>query len=211
MVVAQVWPKLQSVKCDHCDNEATVHEVTVKSGVKIEKHLCESCASSQGLATGAGSTPISEMIKHYVLTHGMTTQPQQPTAPGPGGAVKAQTCPTCKTTFSEFRQHGLLGCPDCYKVFEAQLSPLLERAHDGGVKHLGKTPRRALGGGHAAPPPVTKPASVLDLEDREARLRRIRKELDSAVQAEKYELAAKLRDEIRKISEMGPGKPPSLS
>jgi protein arginine kinase activator len=196
------------VKCDHCDNEATVHEVTVKSGVKIEKHLCESCASQQGIASQP-STPISEMIKHYVQTHGLTTHGQMPTGQ-PGATAKSQTCPTCKTTFSEFRQHGLLGCPDCYKVFEAQLGPLLERAHDGGVKHVGKTPRRMTGGGHA-PSPAPKPASVLDLEDREARLRRIRRELDSAVQAEKYELAAKLRDELRKISEPGQGKPPSLS
>lgn len=198
------------MKCDHCDNEATVHEVTVKSGVKIEKHLCESCASTQGISV-TPSTPISEMIKHYVLTHGMTTPAQTPTTPGPGGAVKAQTCPTCKTTFSEFRQHGLLGCPDCYKVFESQLGPLLERAHDGGIKHVGKTPRRALGGATPVHAPVRPPATVLDLEDREAMLRRIRKELDSAVQAEKYELAAKLRDEIRRINDAGPGKPPSLS
>jgi protein arginine kinase activator len=196
------------VKCDHCDNEATVHEVTVKSGVKVEKHLCESCASTQGIAV-TPSTPISEMIKHYVMAHGTPGAVQPPAAPGPGGTVKAQTCPTCKTTFSEFRQHGLLGCPDCYRIFESQLGPLLERAHDGGVKHVGKTPRRVTGGVPATAP-VKPPASVLDLEDREARLRRIRKELDSAVQAEKYELAAKLRDELRKMSE-GPGKPPSLS
>src|ERR1041384_4284295 len=192
------------MKCDHCDNEATVHEVTVKSGVKVEKHLCESCASSQGISV-TPSTPISEMIKNYVPAH----QPPPTPAPAvPGSQVKAQTCPTCKTTFSEFRQHGLLGCPDCYRIFESQLGPLLERAHDGGVKHVGKTPRRMLGGGTPAHAPVKPPASVLDLEDREARLRRIRKELDSAVQAEKYELAAKLRDELRKMDE---GKPPSLS
>jgi protein arginine kinase activator len=196
------------VKCDHCDNEATVHEVTVKSGVKIEKHLCESCASTQGISV-TPSTPISEMIKHYVMAHGTPAAAQSPAAPGPGGTVKAQTCPTCKTTFSEFRQHGLLGCPDCYRIFESQLGPLLERAHDGGVKHAGKTPRRMMGGVPATAP-VKPPASVLDLEDREARLRRIRKELDNAVQAEKYELAAKLRDELRKMNE-GPGKPPSLS
>jgi protein arginine kinase activator len=196
------------MKCDHCDNEATVHEVTVKSGVKVEKHLCESCAAQQGIASQP-ATPITEMIKHYVQTHGLTAAPQPPSGQ-PGAAARAQTCLTCKTTFSEFRQHGLLGCPDCYRVFEAQLGPLLERAHDGGIRHVGKTPRRMMGGGHP-PPPAPKPASVLDLEDREARLRRIRKELDTAVQAEKYELAAKLRDELRRINDQGQGKPPSLS
>jgi protein arginine kinase activator len=196
------------MKCDHCDNEATVHEVTVKSGVKIEKHLCESCASSQGISV-TPSTPINELIKHYVMSHGLASTPPGAAPAQAAAATKAQTCPTCKTTFAEFRQHGLLGCPDCYKVFEAQLSPLLERAHDGGVRHTGKTPRRMVGGEPPAPP-VPKPASVLGLEDREARLRRIRKELDSAVQAEKYELAAKLRDELRRINDAGQN-PPALS
>jgi protein arginine kinase activator len=182
-------------KCDHCDNEATVHEVTVKSGVKIEKHLCESCAESQGIAPQS-TTPMSELIKHYMVSHALAPV-------GPSPAARPQACPTCKTTFSEFRQHGLLGCPDCYKVFEGQLGPLLERAHDGGARHAGKLPRRVNGGTPPQPPKAERP--LLTVEDRAERLRRIRKELNSAVQAEKYELAAKLRDELRRMSDAGPG------
>jgi protein arginine kinase activator len=180
-------------KCDQCDNEATVHEVTVRNGVKIERHLCEACAASQGIATQPVS-PLNELIKHYVLSHGLT-----PTAPIAG---RITACPTCRTTFNEFRQHGLLGCPDCYRAFEAQLGPLLERAHDGGLKHVGKVPRR-LCGGTGAPPAPRPPAVTLD--DREERLRRIRRQLQSAIAAEKYEEAARLRDELKKISDSGPG------
>lgn len=181
-------------KCDQCDNEATVHEVTVRNGVKIERHLCESCAASQGIATQPG-TPINEIIKHYVLSHGVT-----PSAPVTG---RVTACPTCRTTFNEFRQHGLLGCPDCYRAFEAQLGPLLERAHDGGIKHAGKVPKR-LAGAPGMPQPAPRPPAVT-LDDREARLRRIRRQLQSAIAAEKYEEAAKLRDELKKFSDPGPG------
>jgi protein arginine kinase activator len=185
-------------KCDHCDNEATVHEVTVRNGVKIERHLCESCAASQGISAQPGA-PLSELIKTYVLSHGVTPIPVPPTT------SRTNTCPTCKTTFNEFRQHGLLGCPDCYRVFEAQLGPLLERAHDGGVKHGGKAPRRLLGMTGAPPvPPPPKPGVTLD--DRAALLRKIRKQLESAVAAEKYEEAARLRDELKKM-----GEPPKIS
>jgi len=190
------------VKCDQCDNEATVHEVTVRSGVKIEKHLCESCAGQQGISVQP-TTPINELIKHYVLSHGLT--PIAPSsAAGQAGTARAQTCPTCKTTFSEFRQHGLLGCPDCYKVFEAQLGPLLERAHDGGVRHSGKLPRRLSGGVPAAAPEGAK-AAMLNIEERAERLRKIRVELETAVAAEQYERAAKLRDELRRMNEPGTG------
>jgi protein arginine kinase activator len=193
-------------KCDHCDNEATVHEMTVRNGVKVEKHLCESCAASQGISIQP-STPINELIKHYVLSHGLTPIPT-PTA----AAGRAQVCPTCKTTFNEFRQHGLLGCPDCYRVFEAQLGPLLERAHDGGIKHAGKLPKRLAGGGAATPAtPAPQPRPIVDLDDRAARLRKIRRQLDQAVAAEKYEEAAKLRDELKKMSDVGPGHPPKTA
>jgi len=190
------------MKCDHCDNEATVHEVTVKSGVKIEKHLCEGCASTQGIS-GQPSTPINELIKHYVMSHGMPAAAAQAAS----SAGKAQSCPTCKTTFSEFRQHGLLGCPDCYKVFEPQLGPLLERAHDGGVTHKGKAPRRMFGSGTKA---ETR-ASIVNLEERAERLRKMRKELATAVKAEQYELAAKLRDQLRQMDDPGLAGPATLS
>jgi protein arginine kinase activator len=187
-------------KCDQCDSEATVHEVTVRNGVKIERHLCESCAASHGISAQP-STPINELIKHYVLSHGLTPVP--PAGPQSG---RAQVCPSCQTTFNEFRQHGLLGCSNCYRIFESQLGPLLERAHDGGIKHAGKFPKRLLGPSGVVPLPPAQPArQAVNLDDRAARLRRIRKQLESAVAAEKYEEAAKLRDELKKISEPGAG------
>lgn len=185
-------------KCDHCDLEATVHEVTVRNGVKVEKHLCEACAATQGIATHT-SAPLNELIKHYVLSHGVTPAP---------GAGKALLCPRCQTTFAEFRQHGVLGCPDCYRVFESQLGPLIERAHDGGLKHAGKTPRRQQGGLPVDKPAPAPPSPIVDLEAREQRLRRIRQKLESAVAQEKYEEAARLRDELKKMND---SPPPTLS
>jgi protein arginine kinase activator len=158
------------MKCDQCDNEATVHDLSICNGVKIERHLCEGCAAQHGLTQKAGS-PISEILKAVVGV---------PMA-GAGVAARVTACPQCATTFAEFKQHGLLGCPTCYEVFAAQLGPLLERAHDGAVRHMGKMPKRGTGRGGAVPT--------------------LRRELDAAVQSEQYELAAKLRDEIRRLQE----------
>jgi protein-arginine kinase activator protein McsA len=48
--------------------------------------------------------------------------------------------------------------------------------------------------------PAKKPAAVL-ADDRSAQMMSLRKELDAAVKGERYEHAAKLRDQLRKLEE----------
>ncbi len=180
------------MKCDFCDNEATVHEVTVRNGVKIERHLCEAHAAEQGIAV-KGVPAIGEIIKQHVTA--MTQQ----------GASRGNVCPACRTTFGEFKQHGMLGCAECYRAFEAQLGPLIERAHEGAVRHVGKKPRRA-----SASLDESARAQA-ELAERAARLARIRAELDHAVRQEQYERAALLRDELRRLGDGNSGSGPGLS
>lgn len=144
-------------------------------GQKVEKHLCDQCAAEEGMAIKAVHTPINELLTNFVKLH---------SGGGGAGAAKDLACPTCGMSFSEFREHSLLGCPECYKAFEAQLGPLLERAHEGATHHLGKVPRRAGAGDH-----------------RQAQIMRMRKRLEQAVEAEDYELAARLRDDISAFEE----------
>ena len=37
------------MRCDRCENEATVHETLIKDGVPVERNLCESCAAQSGV------------------------------------------------------------------------------------------------------------------------------------------------------------------
>ncbi len=140
----------------------------IVKGQKIEKHLCDKHAAEEGLAIKAVHTPINELLTNFVKLHG-----QSP-------SVLGVSCEHCGMTFAQFREHSLLGCPACYEAFEKPLIPLLERAHEGGTHHLGKVPARAG-------------ASQL----RQLQIRRMRKRLDEAVESEDFELAARLRDEIR--------------
>lgn len=173
------------MKCDLCESEATIHETTVRNGVKVERHLCERHAAEAGIVIKP-SEQLGDLLKQVL---------QGPPTPAQG-AQRLPGCPVCRTTFTEFRKTGLLGCPECYHVFEAQLGPLLERAHEGALRHAGKTPRRLLN--VPAPEPVRQ--SLVDLEQRAERLRRLRGELDQAVKHEHYEDAARLRDELRKLA-----------
>jgi protein arginine kinase activator len=160
-------------KCDHCDKSATHHSVEILKGQKIEKHLCDEHAAKEGLAIKATQTPINKLLTNFAKTQTVDATPQP-----------EWTCNHCGMTFAEFREHSVLGCPECYTAFENPLSALLERAHEGGTKHLGKTPRRSDGD-----------------DQRQQQLLRLRKRLEEAVTCEDYELAARLRDEIQRHQE----------
>lgn len=164
------------MKCDRCDKPATVHELTQVNGVKIERHLCEQCARELGLAPAG--TPVGPMLGVKVTV----------------ASARANGCPKCQTSFADFKQHGLLGCSECYRVFESQLSPLLARAHQGGDRHRGKVPKRLSGAAD------TDDGLVAELAERARRLAALRHELDGAVKSEQYERAARLRDELKKLS-----------
>ena len=159
------------MKCENCNKTATVHLTEIKNGKKIEKHLCEQCAAQNEGFPIKAHTPINELLTNFVMAH--------------SGLTKETTtkCEHCGTTWAEFRQTGLFGCEHDYALFEKELTPLLQRAHEGATHHVGKVPSRRGGTGV----PMKKRVDVS----------RLRKELQRAVEAEDYEKAAKLRDQIR--------------
>lgn len=202
------------MKCDYCDNEATTREwIKGKSGQQAEKHLCEECARKQGVAPQPQQQQIQQLITQLI---GSAKTPPQHAVLNP--TVQVGACTACGTTYAQFRHSGLLGCPECYKAFESQLGPLLQRAHEGGTHHTGKVPRLAAGAPAPAPaapraapmassmpPPAPSPLTDgMRLE----KIRRLREQLTQTIAAEQYERAATIRDEIAKI-EAGLSRPPS--
>jgi protein arginine kinase activator len=161
------------MKCDLCDKPAVVHEVTVNSGVKNELHLCEEHARAHGIAL-PGHQPINQLLTQFTVS--------QTPSRRPSSARKA--CPSCGLRFAQFRQSGVLGCSDCYETFERQLTPMIERAQNGGTSHAGKCPRR-----------------VGTSLDRQLQIRRLVKEMEEAVAAEQYERAAELRDQLQDMEQ----------
>ncbi|MGD0539971.1 MAG: UvrB/UvrC motif-containing protein [Tepidisphaeraceae bacterium] len=160
------------MKCEKCNRPATVHLTEIRGGKKIEKHLCEQCAAQvEGFPTKA-HTPINELLTNFVLAHSGLAKEQQSTV-----------CPECGMAWADFAQTGLLGCEHDYTAFDKDLTPLLQRAHEGATHHVGKVPTRR--GGTSVP------------VKRQLDVARLRKELNRAIEAEDYERAAKLRDQIR--------------
>lgn len=98
-----------------------------------------------------------------------------------GGATVKAKCTTCGSTLADLQNLDQLGCSDCYTTFKVELQPLLRRLH-GTNKHIGKVPVRGY--------------QKLSLD---RKVEALREQLTHAIAIEKYEEAAQLRDQIRKL------------
>ena len=165
------------MQCQICNKRtATIHLTEISEGVRTEMHICEQCAADQGIAAQ------SQMSINELLSHLLAVQPADDEILGPG--EQDSVCPSCGFTLARLRKEGMLGCPHDYEVFEAALLPLIERAHNGNTTHCGKVPSKTPG--------ATR--KFVELSN-------LRRQLETAVRNEDYELAAKLRDEIKQAEE----------
>jgi protein arginine kinase activator len=160
------------MKCQFCSNPATVHHTDIINKKKREMHLCEACAREKNIISDDPEGLNIPAVLQIVLG----SLPVQ--ARGP---MQDAVCPECGTPYAHFKAQGRLGCPHDYEAFRSLLEPLVERVQSSGLRHVGKVPRRH--------------------RRRLLRARRVELEaqLKSAVSAERYEEAARLRDEIRRL------------
>jgi protein arginine kinase activator len=158
------------MKCQKCSNPASVHLTHIVGKEKKMVHLCQACAEEQNLTTPEQELNLSAILQTLIGQH-----------VGPLSDELARlTCPACGIKYMEFRAAGRLGCPHDYEVFRVGLEPILDKiTHQPGARHVGKVPRRR---GDAAA---------------QAELLELRQQLRAAVDAEDYERAARLRDQIR--------------
>jgi protein arginine kinase activator len=110
--------------------------------------------------------------------------------PDPMGGVR---CEQCGFTQSDFKKHGRFGCPACYDAFRGLLEPMLDGMHKGTV-HSGKIPRRALAR-----------KSLYE------RLTKLELDLTEAIKSERYEEAARCRDEINQVKQSFEPPPPAVN
>ena len=156
------------MKCQFCSNPAKVHLTKIVNQKKHELHLCPGCAEKQQLLEKQ-TLNLPAILQNLIGQH-----------IGPLGDELARlSCPACGIKYMEFRAEGRLGCPHDYAVFRRGLEPLLQRIHRAS-RHAGKAPRRR-------PPSPAQEAELLELKRR----------LRTAVEAEQYEEAARLRDLLR--------------
>jgi len=156
--------------CDRCESPATVHLTEIQNGEKTESHLCEECA--RALHVPQPSKELQKLLESFSPGAGKRAGPRNPSA----------TCPDCGMSYAEFRQTGRFGCAKDYEVFGAELVKLLEKIHRSST-YTGKSPSGDS----------VEAGELIDA------MSRARRRLYDAIEAEDYEQAARLRDEIRRM------------
>jgi len=156
--------------CEMCGKNQATAFVTLVVNDKVKK--MHLCESCAAESGLDGNHPVS--ITDVLLGLGGEKEMS--------AELSHKTCPRCHMRFTDFKKTSRLGCQTCYQAFAEEIAPLLESMHKG-QQHVGKTPTRV-----PEPSPVPVRLSVL------------KKSLDAAVQAENYEEAARLRDQIRDSS-----------
>ncbi len=160
--------------CEKCGKyKATTHIRTIINGVLHEQKLCSNCANEEGLNLSP-QTSLSGMLASMLGEFPVV------------GAKTEKKCPICGAAFENIAQSGKAGCAECYKTFKAELLPYLKRVH-GSTKHIGKIPNDTI----ATSAPCDDTVSQLKIE------------LKRLVSEEKYEQAAVVRDQIKKLEADG--------
>jgi len=167
------------MQCDECKkSEAVINFTQIVNNEMTTYHLCEKCAEKKGLGD-------EEKIKDSPLSGFMSQMSSESPDSIEVGEGSDPGCGTCSSKLSDFKRTGRLGCPDCYYAFEDELSSLLRKIHGSHI-HVGRTLRN----------------SALESSPVEVKIRDLKKRLEESVNREEFEMAARLRDEIKVLEKV---------
>ncbi len=166
--------------CEECNKAAASVFLKLAVNNKVtETHLCQACAAKKGMGLGleTGAFNISDIVGNINGYFKDFLPPERRTL----------RCGSCGLKYSEFKESGKLGCLDCYKSFEAQLTELMTRIH-GAAQHAG----RVYDGGARL---------KLSRAETARRMKELKEALKATLAKEDFEGAARIRDAMK---ELGP-------
>ena len=164
--------------CDKCgERPATVIVKKNQQGQVYERHLCHVCAAeNHGLNMAFEQDPLAihQLLSNWFPTHQASVNPVK---------KEVAVCSSCGFSFNKFLNIGKFGCADCYDTFGPQLDEIFKRLHNGNTEHRGKIPASY--------------GSTLKIKKE---IEELRKQMQTAIEEERFEEAARLRDEIRELN-----------
>lgn len=201
--------------CDNCGrNKANIKYTENINGQRREMHLCEECSRKLGIMSKINF----HMTTDFPSFFGSLLEDFEELESVPlFNEVKKSVCDSCNTSFDEIINTGKMGCPNCYDVFSERLDPLLKRIQ-GANRHVGRIAKEIdneIKNGDsekqanklsekesinkAESKVVKEDANKTDDDNKLNLLDKLQEQLKEAIKEERYEDAAKLRDEINKI------------
>jgi len=158
-----------------------------------KKHFAEMNEHKSGLSFGLFNGGLFQYPLGYKIH------------PTNGYQKREKCCSACGSTFSELALGKRSFCTECYSQFHDELSEFLIRIH-GSDRHTGKTPEA-----YSQDECKNKCADNADAckesetdkckDDTVDKIAILRNDLKSAISEERYEDAARIRDEIKRMEE----------
>ncbi len=185
------------MKCENCGkNEANVKYTQIINGEKKQMFLCEECSKKLGISDVHFNMPISFNSFLEDFFDDMNDISFLPTL---GGAKdKRIQCSKCGLTWDDFLHTGSLGCSNCYEEFESRIDPIL-RSLQGATEHVGRLGEVIEG--NEIPKKLEEKEEKEEKKEEKNKIEELKEELKQSIKEERYEDAAKLRDEIKKLEE----------
>lgn len=178
--------------CDNCGKrEANVRYQENINGRKRTLNLCEECSQKLGINKIDFNIPIDFSSFFGGFLEEFENQEFMPFL----NDIKTLSCEKCGYTFDDIVKTGKLGCQNCYDTFEEHLNPIIKRIQ-GADTHVGRIGK------------VIDSKIVVSEENKKqtdektkekSKIEKLKGQLKKAIEEEKYEEAAKLRDEIKKL------------
>lgn len=176
--------------CDNCGKrEANVRYQENINGRRKELNLCEECSKKLGIDQFDFNMPIDFSSFFGGFFEDLENRELMPFFED----IKALKCDSCGSTFDDILKTGRLGCQNCYDVFEEQVNPIIRRIQ-GADKHIGRI-GKVIDSKITTVEDDVKPEKKAEM----SKLEKLKEDLKKAIEEERYEDAAKLRDDIKKL------------
>jgi len=186
------------MKCERCQiNEATRAVAVEKDGHASELFVCDNCAGKTSRPSTAKPAPMPELPGPISLTDILFSLDKPDTSKadhksgrkrGSARNNKKLACSKCGMTREALLETRRFGCAKCYETFAADVQLFLQEMQFGDV-HVGRAPVKAV---------------------LQRRLADLRTSLAEAIATQRFDEAAKLRDELKTLAgeQSGGGESP---
>ncbi len=165
-------------KCANCTKPTTIHLTQIVNGKIVKLDICEDCVFKEQVVDPVGFS-LAELLSANPKK--VSEDVELPFPESGGCADEGEPCPSCGCTPADLQENRRFGCPHCYEHFRPVLEQSLHQVQYA-VAHVGKVPVEGVSRAEA-----------------QESLRRLGDAMQLAIVEERYEDAAKIRDEIREM------------
>lgn len=176
------------MKCQKCGkHEANVKYTQIINGIKKEMNLCDNCAHKLGITQDFSfNIPMDfkSLIGDFFGEYENNFIPSLISS-------KTLECKNCHMIYDEFINTGKFGCEECYEIFSEKIDPIIKNLQ-GSNRHIGRK-------GRISDRNIKQRVEETKENKEKSKIEKLQEELKNAIKEERYEDAAKLRDEIKKL------------